>query len=71
MDELGIPGIEIESWYGVCAPANMPKEVVNVLNPEIDEAMKAPRVDDRLISQGPIPVGSNAADFAAFMKSEN
>jgi hypothetical protein len=47
------------------------KGVVNVLNPEIDEAMKAPRVDDRLISQGPIPVGSNAADFAAFMKSEN
>jgi tripartite-type tricarboxylate transporter receptor subunit TctC len=52
MDELGIPGIEIESWYGMWEPANMRHEVVNVLNREIAEAVTAPRVVDCLISQG-------------------
>jgi tripartite-type tricarboxylate transporter receptor subunit TctC len=70
LHEAGLPEFEIGSWYGVWGPAGMPADVVGVLNREIAEAMKTPRVIDRLVTQGLIPVGSNAADFAAFMRAE-
>jgi tripartite-type tricarboxylate transporter receptor subunit TctC len=70
MEELGVPGIEIGSWYGVWGPARLPADVVGVLNREFAAAMKTPSVVDRLVSQGLIPVGSNAADFSAFIQSE-
>jgi tripartite-type tricarboxylate transporter receptor subunit TctC len=68
--ESGLPGIEIGSWYGMWGPAGMPREVVNILNREIAEAMKTPRVIERMVAQGLIPVGSNAVDFAAFQNGE-
>jgi tripartite-type tricarboxylate transporter receptor subunit TctC len=70
MEEAGLPGIEIGSWYGVWGPANMPRDVLAILNREIAAAMKTPRVIDRLVLQGLIPVGSNAADFSAFQNAE-
>jgi tripartite-type tricarboxylate transporter receptor subunit TctC len=70
MEELGIPGIEIGSWYGVWGPANLPRDAVSVLNREFADAMKTPSVVDRLVLQGLIPVGSNAVDFAAFINAE-
>lgn len=70
LQEAGLREFEIGSWYGVWGPANMPNDVVSILNREIAEAMKNPRVIDRVVAQGLIPVGSNAADFAAFMNSE-
>jgi tripartite-type tricarboxylate transporter receptor subunit TctC len=68
--ESGLPGIEIGSWYGLWGPAGVPRNAVDVLEREIAQAMKAPQVVDRLVEQGLIPVGSNAADFAAFQDAE-
>ena len=68
--ESGLPGIEIGSWYGLWGPAGVPHHAVDVLDREIAQAMQAPQVVDRLIEQGLIPVGSNAADFAAFQNAE-
>ena len=70
LEESGLTGFEMGSWYGVWGPAGVPREAIAVLNREIAEAMKTPRVTERLVSLGLIPVGSNAADFAAFMKAE-
>ena len=68
--ESGFPNFEIGSWYGLWGPANMPKDVVATLNSAIAEAMKTPRVTERVAAQGLIPVGSNSADFAAFQNAE-
>ena len=70
IEEQGFPNFEIGSWYGLWGPANMPKEVVSVLNDAIAEAMKTPRVTERLAAQGLVPVGSRSADFAAFASAE-
>ncbi|AMN43555.1 Bug family tripartite tricarboxylate transporter substrate binding protein [Rhodoplanes sp. Z2-YC6860] len=70
IEEQGFPNFEIGSWYGLWGPANMPKDVVSVLNQAIAEAMKTPRVTERLAAQGLIPVGSSSADFAAFANAE-
>jgi tripartite-type tricarboxylate transporter receptor subunit TctC len=68
--ESGLPGIEIGSWYGLWGPAGVPRAAVDVLDREIAQAMRTPQVIDRLVAQGLIPVGSNAADFTAFENAE-
>jgi tripartite-type tricarboxylate transporter receptor subunit TctC len=70
LEESGLPNFEIGSWYGVWGPANIPPDVLNILNRAITEAMKTPRVIDRVVAQGLVPVGSSSADFAAFQNSE-
>ena len=70
LEESGFKDFEIGSWYGLWGPAGMPKEVVATLNGAIAEAMKTPRVTERVAAQGLIPVGSSSADFAAFQNAE-
>jgi tripartite-type tricarboxylate transporter receptor subunit TctC len=70
LEESGFKDFEIGSWYGLWGPANMPKDVVATLNGAIAEAMKTPRVTERVAKQGLIPVGSSSADFAAFQNAE-
>jgi tripartite-type tricarboxylate transporter receptor subunit TctC len=70
LEESGFKDFEIGSWYGLWGPAGMPKDVVATLNGAIAEAMKTPRVTERVAKQGLIPVGSSSADFAAFQNAE-
>jgi tripartite-type tricarboxylate transporter receptor subunit TctC len=70
LEESGFKDFEISSWYGLWGPAGMPKEVVATLNGAIAEAVKTPRVMERVAAQGLIPVGSSSADFAAFQNAE-
>jgi tripartite-type tricarboxylate transporter receptor subunit TctC len=68
--EAGYPGFETGSWFAAWGPKNLPQDVLAILNREIAEAMKSPRVLERVVPQGLIPVGSNTAEFAAFQEEE-
>lgn len=70
LEESGFKNFEIGSWYGLWGPAGMSKDVLAILNGAISEAMKTPRVTDRVANQGLIPVGSSAAEFTAFQNAE-
>lgn len=70
LEEAGFKDFEIGSWYGLWGPAGIPQTVLTVLNGAIAEAMKTPRVTERVAKQGLIPVGSSSAEFAAFQKAE-
>jgi tripartite-type tricarboxylate transporter receptor subunit TctC len=52
LDELGLKGFEISQWQGVLAPAATPRPIVDRLNTEIQKALKAPDVHERLVAQG-------------------
>jgi tripartite-type tricarboxylate transporter receptor subunit TctC len=68
--EQGYPSFNISSWYGVLGPAKMPAEVVAKLNADIVRVLKEPEVRDKLLELGADPVGSSAAEFAAFVSTE-
>ena len=68
--EAGYPGLEVENWYGVSAPANTPKEIVARLNAEFVQALKLPDVRDRMVSAGLDPVGGSSERFTAFIKAD-
>jgi tripartite-type tricarboxylate transporter receptor subunit TctC len=68
--ESGVPGYEVDQWYGVIAPAKMPANIVRKLNAAIVEALKLPEVAQHLAHDGSTPVGSSPEQFNAHIRKE-
>ena len=68
--ESGVPGYEVDSWFGILAPAGTPTEIVNKLNAEIVRILKLPDVNDRLAEQGAQAVGDTPQHFAEHIRKE-
>jgi tripartite-type tricarboxylate transporter receptor subunit TctC len=68
--EQGFPGYEVSGWYGLLAPAAVPKDVLATLNTETVKVLRDPEVKQRMASEGAAPVGSTPEQFAAYMRSE-
>ena len=47
LSETGVPGFTSGGWFGVIGPAGMPRDVVALLNREMNGAMKMPDVRDK------------------------
>ena len=70
ISELGYPGFEVTSWYGVLGPARMASHVIEKLNAAILNALRAPEVREQMARQGLEPLGSTPAQFGAHLKRE-
>lgn len=70
MVEAGVPGYDVMSWFGLLAPANTPKPIIDKLNQEIVEILKTPDVQQQIEAQGAIPTPETPAQFAAFIRNE-
>jgi tripartite-type tricarboxylate transporter receptor subunit TctC len=42
----------MNSWQGICAPAKTPAAVITRLNRDLNTALRAPDLREKLISQG-------------------
>jgi tripartite-type tricarboxylate transporter receptor subunit TctC len=65
-----LPGYEINSWFGVLAPANVPKPIADRLSTEFAKALQAPDVRERLMQQGFTIVGSTPEQFGAHLRDD-
>ena len=63
-------GFEIDTWWGLVAPAGTPLEVVAKLNAAFVAALNSPEAKTRFAALMAEPVASSPEQFAAFMKSE-
>jgi len=70
MAEAGVPGYEVEAWYGVYAPAATPKAVVNKLNADINKVLNTADGKERFAKAGFGVVSSTPEQFHAFTKAE-
>jgi len=68
--EAGVPGYSMETWYAVLAPQGTPKDIVDKLSEAIAQGVKSPEVRDKLETLGNVPVGSTAAEAAAYIEAE-
>jgi tripartite-type tricarboxylate transporter receptor subunit TctC len=68
--EAGVKGYESGSWYGIAAPANTPRPIIERLNKEIVAAVKSSDIQERLIKEAVIPSGNSPEAFAALIKAE-
>jgi tripartite-type tricarboxylate transporter receptor subunit TctC len=65
-----LPGFETSSFYGVGAPHGTPREIVELLNLEINDALADPMIKQRLGELGAIPIQGNATQFGAMLDTE-
>ena len=65
-----LKGFEIDTWWGLVAPAGTPREVVERLNKAFTTALQAPETRTRFGSLMAEPVATTPEQFAAFMKKE-
>jgi tripartite-type tricarboxylate transporter receptor subunit TctC len=68
--EAGFPDFKVSVWWGVMAPAGMPKDVVNQLNREIVAGLASPEMKERLQTMSAQPIGGTPEQFAAFFAAE-
>jgi tripartite-type tricarboxylate transporter receptor subunit TctC len=70
MAEVGFPGFDIETWFGLLAPAGTPEPVIGKLNAAFVQAVHAPEVVKQIIDQGAEPVTNTPQEFAALIDAE-
>jgi tripartite-type tricarboxylate transporter receptor subunit TctC len=68
--EQGLPGFQVDSWYGVFVPAKTPKPVVTRLNAELNRILALPDVKERLSRDGVEPSGSTPAHLQSIVQNE-
>ncbi|HVE49483.1 MAG TPA: tripartite tricarboxylate transporter substrate binding protein [Casimicrobiaceae bacterium] len=70
LDELGLKGFDVYSWYGLCAPGGTPKEIVSKLSAEVARALSSAELPERLRGFGTNPQASTPEQFAEQIRSE-
>src|ERR1043166_6303954 len=68
--ESGLPGYSYESWFGVMAPAGVPKPVLNKASADIARVLRLPDVVEKVKSLGLVVVTQTPGEFDALIKSE-
>ena len=68
--ESGVPGYAASGWWGVLAPANTPRPIVQRLNAIVVKALEAPDLRERLATDGIEPIGGPPDAFAAHLQRE-
>src|SRR3977135_94089 len=65
-----VPGFESVGFYGISAPKGTPPEIVETLNKAVAEALKDPKLVERLSSVGGIPKPMTPAEFGKLISDE-
>ena len=68
--EAGLPGYDINTWFGMFVPANTPAPIVDLLYKETSRALKQPEIRERFLKEGADPIGSTPSEFSALVKAE-
>ncbi len=67
--EMGVPGFESATWYGLTAPRGTPSSAINVLNREMATALKT-EVREKLAAIGVDVAPSTPKEFTDYMRAE-
>ena len=71
--EAGVPAFDVTTWYGLYAPRNTPKPIVDALVEALQKALKDPALVNRFaeLSMSPVePERATPAALEAFLRSE-
>ncbi len=64
------PGYDVMPWYGVMAPAGVPRPVLDRLNAEIVKALKSDDIKQRFAALGVDPWPMTIDEFSEFLKKD-
>ncbi len=71
LDETALPGFEVNTWYGLCAPAGTPVPILDKVHADLTALLRVPEIQQRfkdmVIEVAPI----SRDEFAQFIRSES
>lgn len=68
--ESGLPGVDVQIWYAMFAPAKTPRAMVDKLAATAATIARMPEIQQKLAAQGAAPLGSTPEELAAYVKRE-
>ncbi|HMO48367.1 MAG TPA: tripartite tricarboxylate transporter substrate binding protein [Rubrivivax sp.] len=68
--EAGVPGFEVQGWYGVFAPAGTPPAIVQQLNAAITAVTAMPEVRQHMSQGGAEPTSATPEAYTAFVRAD-
>jgi tripartite-type tricarboxylate transporter receptor subunit TctC len=69
--ESGYENFEISVWYGILAPAGVPRDIINRLNAELNKAIATPDLKEKFAANGVDPLGGTPEQFGSYIRSES
>ncbi|VTU23923.1 Argininosuccinate lyase [Variovorax sp. PBL-H6] len=70
LEQAGLKGFDIGTWFGVLAPASTPKDIVAKLNREMVKIIRSPDFGERMKAIGADPIGDSSAEMATRIREE-
>jgi tripartite-type tricarboxylate transporter receptor subunit TctC len=70
IEEAGVPGYELASWYGILAPAGTPRPIVDKLNAAIAKIVAMPDIQKSMIEGGSEPQSSTPDEFMERIRAD-
>lgn len=68
--EAGVPEFEYDSWFGILAPAAVPKAIVAKVSQDVAQVLQMPEVKARFEPQGAVLVSTSPAQLDQILKSD-
>ena len=68
--ESGVPGFEVNVWFGMQVPGATPTAIVNQVNRELANIYRQPNVTKRFNDQGVEVIASTPEEFSKLLQSE-
>ena len=68
--EQGLPGFEVIAWNALYAPKGTPKEIVTLLNAELNKILAQPETKQKLLAMGYDAGGGTPEQLAEFARNE-
>jgi tripartite-type tricarboxylate transporter receptor subunit TctC len=65
-----VPGFQASGWFGICAPAKTPADIIDKLNAEINAGLADAKLKARFADLGATPFAGSPADFASHIAAE-
>ncbi|KPK19797.1 MAG: hypothetical protein AMJ67_04370 [Betaproteobacteria bacterium SG8_41] len=69
-DEAGLRGYQATNWFGLMAPVKTPRDIIALLNSEVDKILASPDLQKRFLNSGLEPRGGSPERFQKFIQEE-
>jgi len=70
VQEAGVADFEVDSWYAMFTPRDTPQPVIDRLAQAVSTVVKKPEIQEKLLRQGAVAVGSTSGELNAVVQSE-
>ncbi len=69
-ESINAPGFDVSVWFGLSAPAETPRPVIDKLSKEINRILRLPELREQFLRRGAVLSPTTPEEFEAFIKTE-